>query len=133
MKGKMDGVRYVQDDLTYEWTSMFANLHSEETGGPLVFLNACQIGRQGYNLTGTGGFAQAFVNAGASAFIGSHWSVGDEPAFAFSETFYNELINNGATMMDAVIRAREAAKNNNEVTWLAYAVYADPFAKIVTQ
>ena len=133
MKGKMDGVRYVQDDLTYEWTSMFANLHSEETSGPLVFLNACQIGRQGYNLTGTGGFAQAFVNAGASAFIGSHWSVGDEPAFAFSETFYNELINNGATMMDAVIRAREAAKNNNEVTWLAYAVYADPFAKIVTQ
>jgi len=133
MKGKMVGGSYVQDDLSYEWTSMFADLHSLEASGPLVFLNACQSGRQGYNLTGTGGFAQAFINAGASAFIGSHWSVGDQPALEFSETFYRELIENGHTIMDAVSKARTAAKNKQEVTWLAYAVYADPYARIVHQ
>jgi hypothetical protein len=34
-------------------------------------------------------------------------------------------------MMDAVNRARAAARNSQEVTWLAYAVYADPYARIV--
>lgn len=131
MKGKMNGSNYAQDDLSYEWTSMFADLHSIEASGPLIFLNACQTGRQGYNLTGTGGFAQAFINAGASAFIGSHWSVGDHPALEFSKTFYRELIDNGDTIMDAVTKARAAAKNKQEVTWLAYAVYADPYARIV--
>lgn len=133
MKGQMDGNDYRKDELSYEWTSMFAALNDEGSYGPLVFLNACQTGRQGYNLTSTGGFAQAFVKAGASAFIGSHWSVGDVPAVVFCQTFYEELIDNQAIMMDAVISARKAAKNSKEVTWLAYAVYADPFARIVRQ
>lgn len=131
MQGEMDGDQYKEDHLDYEWTSMFADLRTSGEAGPLVFLNACQIGRQGYNLTATGGFAQAFVTAGASAFIGSHWSVGDKPAYLFSKTFYDELLNNEANIMEATRRARDAAKNNQEITWLAYAVYADPFAKIV--
>jgi len=133
MQGKMQDGEYKKDNLNNEWTSTFADLRDESGGAPMVFLNACQIGRQGYNLTGTGGFAQAFVRAGASAFIGSHWSVGDAPAVAFSQTLYTELLENGATMMDAVSKARQAAKNNKEVTWLAYAVYADPYARIVHQ
>lgn len=133
MTGKMEGSDYRKDELSYEWTSMFAELNDENSCGPLVFLNACQTGRQGYNLTSTGGFAQAFVKAGASAFIGSHWSVGDVPAVVFCQTFYEELIDKGSTMMDAVISARKAARNEKEVTWLAYAVYADPFARIVKE
>ena len=129
MKGRMEGDQYIEDELSYEWTSMFADLADTDGRGPLVFLNACQTGRQGHNLTGTGGFAQAFIKAGASAFVGAHWSVGDQPALTFSKTFYHELLDNKASMMEAVNRAREAAKNRQEVTWLAYAVYADPYAR----
>ena len=38
---------------------------------PLVFLNACQIGRGGMSLTDIGGWASQFLAAGAGAFIGA--------------------------------------------------------------
>ena len=41
----------------------------------IVLLNACQIGRTGYALTGVSRFAQAFLNGGAGAFVGTLWSV----------------------------------------------------------
>lgn len=129
MKGRMEGNEFIKDKLSYEWTSAFANLADTDGRGPLVFLNACQTGRQGHNLTGTGGFAHAFLKAGASAFVGAHWSVGDQPALTFSKTFYHELIEKQSSMIEAVNRARESAKNRQEVTWLAYAVYADPYAR----
>lgn len=99
---------------------------------PLVFLNACQVGRQAYNLTGTGGFAGAFVNSGAGAFISTHWSVGDSSAFNFSETLYNQLLA-GKNIMTAVAVARKAAKNKQDMTWLAYVVYADPYARLIKE
>ena len=133
MKGTMENGRYEEDKLSMEWISQWADIYSQSSSGPLVFLNACQIGRQGHSLTGTGGFAQAFLESGASAFIGSHWSVGDTPALKFSETLYEALLNDGDAMIDAVHRARDMAKNNQEVTWLAYTVYADPFARIVKE
>ena len=98
----------------------------------MVFLNACQVGRQGYSLTGTGGFARAFVNSGAGAFISTHWSVGDMPAFDFSETLYKKLLD-GKNMMVAVAAARKAAKNQKELSWLSYVVYADPYARLIKQ
>ena len=52
---------------------------------PIVLLNACQIGRTGYALTGISGFAQAFLKGGVGAFIGSLWAVGDRPARVFQK------------------------------------------------
>lgn len=129
MQGKMQGGQYKEDKLMSSEVEGYANLRDEESPGPVVVLNACQIGRTGYNLTGTGGFARAFMKKGAGAFIGTHWSIGDLSALEFSKTLYEQLLD-GKNMMTAVNAARKAAKNNEEVTWLAYVVYADPYAKL---
>ena len=132
MKGKMKNGSYQMDEYMASQVEATADLQEENAPGPIVFLNACQVGRQGYNLTGTGGFARAFVMSGAGAFISTHWSVGDTPAYDFSETLYKKLLD-GKNMMTAVAAARKAAKNKKEMTWLSYVVYADPYAKLIKE
>ena len=61
-----------------------------------------------------------------------HWSVGDIPAFDFSETLYTQLLK-GRNMLTAVAATRKAAKNKQEMTWLAYVVYADPYARLIRE
>jgi len=130
MKGKMDSSTYKQDHLLSSQVSAFADLQEPGESGPIIFLNACQVGRQGYGLTGTGGFTKAFLKSGAGAFIGAHWSVGDTQALAFSTTLYKTLLAK-KNMMTAVAAARKAAKDKEELTWLAYVVYADPYARLI--
>ncbi len=96
---------------------------------PMVVINACQIGRAGYALTNIGGFAHAFIQAGAGVFVGTLWSVGDSPARTFTETLYAALLD-GETLGDATIRARAAARKAGDATWLAYVVYGHPQMKI---
>jgi hypothetical protein len=96
-------------------------------GGPLVVLNACQTGRSGELFTTAGGFAKAFLDAGASAFVSCLWSVAEEPARVFVETLYDELLK-GAPMSRASAAARAAARDADDPTWLAYVVYARPDA-----
>ena len=55
-------------------------------------LNACQAGRAGELLTTVGGFAKAFLDAGASAFVSCLWSVQEQPSRVFVETLYEELL-----------------------------------------
>ncbi|UFH60360.1 DUF7379 domain-containing protein [Sulfurovum mangrovi] len=129
MQGKMQGNTYKEEKLLSSEVEGYAKLQHDGSPGPLVFLNACQIGRTGYSLTGTGGFARAFMKQGAGAFIGTHWSIGDNSALEFTKTFYTQL-KEGKNMMSAVTAARKAAKNNQEVTWLSYVIYADPYAKV---
>ncbi len=97
--------------------------------GPMVVINACQVGRGGEQLSTLGGFAKAFLDAGASAFVSSLWSVGDEPARTFIETFYDELLS-GTPVALATVRARERARRAGDATWLAYVVYARPDATL---
>ena len=54
-------------------------------------LNACQVGRAGELLTTVGGFAKAFLDAGASAFVSCLWSVQEQPSRVFVEKLYEEL------------------------------------------
>ncbi len=96
---------------------------------PLVFWNACQTGQAGLSLTGVGGWARRFINAGAGCFIGSHWSVYDEAAFKFAKAVYDNLLG-GKTVGAAVKAAREAIRPMKDPTWLAYTVFADPLAKV---
>jgi hypothetical protein len=56
---------------------------------PLVFLNACETGRQTALLTRWGGWSRTFFDAGAGAFVGTSWSVHDKPAARFAEAFYD--------------------------------------------
>ena len=70
------------------------------------------------------------TKAGAGAFVSSLWSVGDQPARTFTETWYQELLA-GKTVTEATIAARLAAAAASDATWLAYTVYAHPHAVIV--
>lgn len=99
---------------------------------PLAFLNACQIGRSGMALTDIGGWAKQFLFAGAGAFIGTYWSVYDQPACSFAQGVYNRLLA-GLSMGKSVQEARLAIKKTGDPTWLAYTVFADPFATIVRE
>lgn len=96
---------------------------------PLVFLNACQIGRSGMSLTDIGGWAKQFLNAGAGAFIGPYWLVNDQPACDFSKQVYSRLCA-GIPIGRAIQEARLAIKATGDPTWLAYTVFADPLATV---
>lgn len=96
---------------------------------PLVFLNACQVGRSAMSLTDIGGWAAQFIRAGAAAFIGTYWSVYDQPAYHFSKSFYKYLLS-GMPIGKAVQKARQDIKPSGDPTWLAYTIYADPLATV---
>lgn len=125
MKGRMEDDEYVEDILEVTSVESFADLRAPDGNRPLVFLNACQAGRGGYKLTGTGGFAQAFLKGGAGAFVGTLWSVGDTPALIFAEHFYKAL-QLKKNFSEAALAARQASKKAGDATWLSYTVYAHP-------
>jgi len=98
--------------------------------GPVVVLNACQVGQAGELLTTVGGFAKAFLDAGASAFVSCLWSVHEEPSRIFVEVLYEELLK-GTPMGTASARAREETRKAGDATWLAFVVYSRPDAVLV--
>ena len=99
---------------------------------PVVFLNACHSGETGFALTRLGGWAQRFVDAGASAFIGSLWEINDELAAKFAVEFYNRLWglagHDPMPLGQAFHEARMVIKETDPAnpTWLAYVLYGDP-------
>jgi CHAT domain-containing protein len=109
-----------------------ARLKSADGRQPMVVLNACQTGREGWQLTGTGGFAQAFLKAGAGIFVGTLWSVIDRPARVFVEALYDALLS-GKMLGEAAREAREKTKQEEPSSWLAYAVYGDPYARLIKE
>lgn len=114
--------KFIPDDLAGE----VGNLRARR---PIVFLNACEVGRLGIGLGGVAGWPQAFIKAGAGAFIGPLWRVGDGSAAHFSREFYQQLLA-GATIGQAVHRARGEIRKASDPTWLAYIAYAHPNASV---
>lgn len=129
LEGRFEGTRYMPDYLRSDVVAQQAHLCGENGNRPVVMLNACQVGRLGWHLTSIGGFAEAFLRAGAGIFVGTLWAVGDTPAQKFSEAFYRSL-RSGRCLADAASAAREAAREAGEATWLAYAVYGHPQAVV---
>ena len=132
LQGRIEAGRYIEAPFTTTTVNNRSDLTGADGSRPLVVLNACQAGRLGYALTGIGGFAQAFLHGGAGAFIGTQWSVGDAPARVFTETFYRRMLD-GATVAEATVDSRERARADGDATWLAYAVYGHPNARLVRQ
>jgi len=97
---------------------------------PFIFYNACQIGQSAMGLTGIGGWAQKFLEVGASGFIGAYWSIYDKAAYQFAMKFYEGMLA-GETVARAAQEARRVIKDAGDPTWLAYTVYAYPSAKLV--
>lgn len=106
---------------------------------PLVFLNACHSGRVGAGLTYLGGWAQAFYEAGVSAFIGSLWEINDTLASQFARAFYDRLWGLGAfagkpqPLGQAFSEARRVIRDADPAnpTWLAYVLYGDPYGQVI--
>jgi hydrogenase small subunit len=92
---------------------------------PLIILNACESGQMTVQLTAPGGFADAFLEGLAGAFVGTLWPVGDRPALSFVTEFYKGL-QAGDDFSTAVSVAREAAREHGDPSWLSYVVYARP-------
>lgn len=109
-----------------------AGRRSGALNGATVLLNAC---RSGVLPTSSAGFGTVFLRAGASVFIGTLWSIADDPAADFSLAFYGALLaaksqRRRARLGSALAEAREAARRSGDPSWLAYAVYADPATTI---
>jgi CHAT domain-containing protein len=92
---------------------------------PIVILNTCQSGVQGFSLTEIKSWATQFLDAGASAFIGTLWRVSDEAALKFTKELYKQLAN-GITLGEAVQKARTICKEPGDSSWLAYELYGQP-------
>ena len=98
---------------------------------PLVFLNACEVGEEGWALTRIGGWAEAFTDVGFSGFIGPYWAVNDTIARKAALLFYGAL-RDGKTVGQAlqVIRRRfydeEDARYRGHPSWLAYTLHCQP-------
>ena len=133
MEGQVNAQGKVIDDpLSIEQVKARARF-KPGTPRALVFLNACQAGREGEGLAGVSGFADSFIRPlsgqGVAAFVGALWSVDDRLALNFAETFYREL-KDGKTIVEATRAARKAADAKHDFTWLAYTVYGNPFARM---
>jgi CHAT domain-containing protein len=129
LEGRKDRRKYIPAYLSATTVEQHSNLEAMDNC-PMIVLNACQVGRQGYSLTGMGGFAQAFITRKAGMFLGTLWSVGDSPSRTFTETFYSSLLS-GCNLAEATIQAREQARQAGDATWLAYVIYGHPHMKLV--
>jgi hypothetical protein len=84
---------------------------------PLVFLNTSESSH----------WAPHFLRAGAGAFLGTLWPVGDSRSRDFARAFYNGFIG-GLNLAEAVREARNAIRSEGDPTWLAYTVFGHPLA-----
>jgi hypothetical protein len=120
---------YLEDQETLTPEDLCGSVSNLGRAKPVVFFNACQIGRSAMSLTDIGGWARQFLRAGAGAFIGAYWSIYDQPAYDFAQNLYSRLLN-GIPIGRAVQEARTSIKPAGDSTWLAYTVFADPLARV---
>lgn len=99
---------------------------------PMVFLNACEVGRLTPSLSGAGGFAESFIELGASAVIAPLWSVKDAIAHDLAIDFYDAVAASPQTPFAEILRGQRAKAydiNVGEDTYAAYCFYGDPLAR----
>ncbi|MHA7268653.1 CHAT domain-containing protein [Arthrobacter sp. HLT1-20] len=107
-----------------QMTLPFSPVEPGRAAGAVIVLNACQTG---VVASPTSGFGSAFLAAGAGVFIGTLWSIEDEPAGDYSIELYKSLLAEPRVLLSAAVRrARERARESYDPSWLGYAVYADP-------
>jgi hypothetical protein len=117
-------------DLSPKNVASLCRLTGKDGSRPIVVFNACQAGKMGKYMDGLGGFPPAFLEREVGMFVGALWSIGDSQAETFIDEFYNRLLK-GDTVARATTAARAAAHDAGDATFLSYAVYADPMARVV--
>jgi hypothetical protein len=94
---------------------------------PFAFLNACEVGQPIRTLVGVGGFANSFIDLGASAVVAPLWSVDDTVALRVCKSLYADVLA-GKTFGEAMKRIRARAFSARNDTYAAYCYYGDPAA-----
>jgi len=107
--------------VTFEGTALAAQ------GTPIVYLNACDVGRSGYALGRMGGFAANCIDAGCSGVIAPYWAINDRRAKEFALSLYRKLLA-GMSFGEALQELRR--DHPSEPTYLAYAYFGDPWARV---
>ena len=64
-----------------------------------------------------------------AAFIGTYWKVSDRLALEFAQALYGRLLA-GVPIGQAAREARAEIRTEGTSTWLAYTVFADPWATV---
>jgi CHAT domain-containing protein len=97
-----------------------------------VFMNACRTDGQAPLYTRLDGWALSFLGAGTGSFVGSLWEVVESSASLYAQEFYRSALS-GDTLGEAARKARAAIREEpGDPTWLAYALYGDPAATVVS-
>jgi CHAT domain len=100
-----------------------------DSNKPVVFLNACEVGRPAAGLIGVGGFTKRLTDIGARAVIAPLWSVRDTIAHEVAVEFYKKVIAEPRTPFGEIlrqIRAKAYGEDGGEDTYAAYCLYGDP-------
>jgi len=95
--------------------------------GPMVFLNACQVGTGQETLGDYAGLAESFLFVGAAAVVAPLWSIDDAVASALAERFYSHAFNGEA--LAEIVRAERAGFNatgHNSSTLMAFQFFGHP-------
>lgn len=97
--------------------------------GTLVFLNACQVGAAASVLGSMGGWAEAFLREGFSAFVAPLWSVNDDDAKDTVARFFTEVVAKKRPPAEA-LQVIRATYGDRSPTYMSYLYYGDVMARI---
>ncbi|WP_239341553.1 SUMF1/EgtB/PvdO family nonheme iron enzyme [Frankia sp. CiP3] len=95
--------------------------------GPWVFLHACSSARGRQVFQYLGGWPGELINAGCGAVLGTAWDVRASAGKLFVSALYPAL-QRGLPIGQAVRRARIAARQDEDPSWLAYQLYGNPLS-----
>jgi CHAT domain-containing protein len=115
------------DTLDCAQVRTLKGFHAAFKDGPLAFLNACEVGGQVVALDGVGGFANSFIELGASAVIAPLWPVQDKVALDVTQTFYPQALK-GVPFAEVMKQIRAKAYAQAVDSYAAYCFYGDPMA-----
>ncbi|MCY1498820.1 CHAT domain protein [compost metagenome] len=134
-KGSAGQTLLLDDSDSLTATNLFGIDGVEEafhTKAPVVFLNACEVGRGNPSLIGTRNFASQFIQLGAQAVIAPLWSVDDTVAHEVALSFYSALKAAPTKPLAEILRdIRKKAYETGKDTYAAYCFFGNPFATAV--
>jgi hypothetical protein len=97
---------------------------------PILYLNACSVGRGAANVGRPGGFAASCLDGGWSGVIAPYWRVYDPYAMQFCLELYGKLIL-GYSVGEALQQIRR--DRPNDYTAQSYSYFGDPGARMLFQ
>jgi hypothetical protein len=93
---------------------------------PLIYLNACSVGRPGPAVGRMGGFAANCLTGGCSGVIAPYWPINDARAMEFSLALYAKM-DRGRAVGEALQELR--VEHADDPTYAAFAYFGDPWTR----